>query len=666
MTKTFRKLLEPIRIGGVEIRNRIAMAPMQTTSLTNLDGSLNRRAIDYYIERAAGGVGLIITGAMKVENDVESLPLYCTPTVSRSAFPSLVELSEAVHALGSKLFVQLTAGDGRVSDPQFNIKPLVAPSAVPSYWDTSLTCRELKTEEVEYYVKRFEEAAQIVAETGVDGVEIHAVHEEYLLDQFTIAMFNRRTDKYGGDLLGRLIFPTEIVQQIKKRVGENFPVILRYSVKSFIKSWQKGGLPGEKFEEKGRDLQEGLEAAKILESAGYDAFDADCGSYAAWYWAHPPGYMDHGCYLPWVSELKKAVSVPVLVAGRMEIPELAEKAIAEGKVDMVSIGRGLLTDPYWVRKVEEGKSEHIRPCIGCHEGCMGRTALSGPLSCAVNPSAGREKIYRLESVSRPKKVMVVGGGIAGLEAARVAAVRKHNVTLCERSNGLGGHLIEASVPEFKKDLRRLLDWYKLELAHLQVDIGLGTEVTSSLIEKERPEVIIIATGSRSLIPNIPGVDMNKVVTDIDLFLGKKKAGGKVVVIGGGLIGCETALWLAQQGKKVTIIEQLSKLMMARRIPVPHMNKIMILDLLQFHKVETLMNCRPTEVTNQGITLIGGDFKTKTVEADTVVISVGLRPERQIYDELIGKVAHLYLIGDAREIGSVMGSVWDAFEVARVI
>ncbi len=666
MTSKFHKLLEPIRIGGVEIRNRIAMSPMATMSLTNPDGSLSRRGIDYYIERARGGVGLIITGTFKVENEVEPVPLYVYPLVTRSGFPSFVELAEAVHALGSKIFIQLTAGDGRVADPQFSLKHPVSASAIPNYWDPTVTCRELKTEEIEYFVKCFGEAAQIVAEAGVDGVEIHAVHEEYLIDQFTIAMFNKRTDKYGGDLQGRLTFPIEIVQQIKKRVGKNFPVVLRYSVKSFIKSWKQGGLPGEKFEEKGRDLQEGLEAAKILEAAGYDAFDADCGSNIGYYWAHPPGYMDHGCYLPWVSELKKVVTVPVLIAGRMEIPELAERAIAEGKVDMVSIGRGLLSDPFWVRRVEEGKPEHIRPCIGCHEGCMGRLYLSSPLSCAVNPAVGRENLYRLETTGTPKKVMVVGSGVAGLEAARVAALRKHNVVLYEKSNALGGHLIAASVPNFKKDLERLLNWYKLELETLKVDIRLGLGVTSDIIEKEKPDIAIIATGSKSSIPDIPGIEKDKVVTDIGLFLGNKKAGEKVVVIGGGLIGCETALWLAQQGKKVTVIEQLSKLMMARKIPVPHMNKIMILDLFQFHKIEALTDCRPIEITDQGVNLISRDFERKSVEADTVVISVGLKPERKLYDELVGKIPHLYLIGDSREVSSVMGSVWDAYEVARGI
>jgi len=666
MSGNFSKILEPIKIGAVEIKNRIALAPMGISGLTNSNGGLSRRCIDYYIERAKGNVGLIITGICKVENEVEPVSFEVAPLISRAALASFAELTEAVHALGSKIFVQLTAGFGRVGSPESLLKHPIAPSAIPNYWDSTVTCRELTTEEIEHYVKCFGNAAEIIAEAGVDGAEIHAVHEGYLLDQFTIAMFNRRTDKYGGDLMGRLTFPIEIVQEIKKRVGNNFPVSLRFSVKSFIKNWQQGGLPGEKFEEKGRDLEEGLQVARILEEAGYDAFNADCGSYDGWYWAHPPIYQKHGCLLPFVSELKKMITVPILAAGRMGIPELAEKAIAEGKADMVSIGRGLLTDPYWVRKIEEGKPEHIRPCIGCHDGCLGRIFFGRPLSCAVNPTVGRESIYKLAPANNPKEVMVVGGGIAGLEAARVAVLRKHRVTLYEKSNAIGGHLIEASVPDFKKDLERLLNWYKVELEGLEVNIKLGVEVTSDLIEKEKPDVTIIATGSKSRIPDISGIDKDKVATDIDLLLGNKKVGEKVVIAGGGMIGCEIALWLAQQGKKVTIVEELPELMIAGKIPIPHANRIMLLDLLKLHKVEVLTNYYIAEVTDEGVGLVSHDFERRKIEADTVGISIGLKPNKEIYDALVGKVPYLYLVGDAREVRNIMGSIWDAYEVARNI
>ncbi len=666
MSGAFSKILEPIKIRGVEIKNRIALAPMGNDCLTNAEGGLNQRGIDYFIERARGGVGLIITGMFKVENEIEPVPPNTVPLVTHGALPSLSELAEAVHSLGSRIFVQLTAGFGRVGPSNLLLKPPRAPSAIPSYWDPTVTCEPLSAEEVHHYVKSFGVAADIVAEAGCDGVEIHAVHEGYLLDQFAMSMFNQRTDRYGGDLKGRLTFAVEIIQEIKKRVGEDFPVSLRFSVKSFIKDWNQGALPGEEFEEKGRDLEEGLQAARILEEAGYDAFDADCGSHEAWYWAHPPVYQEHGCLLPFVSELKKVLTVPVLVAGRLEIPELAEKAVSEGKADMVLIGRGLLTDPDWVRKIEQGRAERIRPCIGCQDGCLGRLCLSLPVSCAVNPTVGKERLYKLEPGTRSKKVMVIGGGVAGLEAARVAATRGHRVTLYERSNALGGHLKAASVPDFKKDLERLLDWYRMELQDLNVEIKVDCKATPDVVKQEQPDATVIATGSTSRILDVPGMRREKIATDIELLLGKKIAGTKVVIVGGGMNGSETALWLAQQGKQVTLVEMLPELMMAGRVPIPHANRLMLSDLLRFHHVEVLTDCAVVEVQEEGVVLMANGSQRKEIEADTVGLSVGLKPCRELYDSLIGKVPSLYLIGDAREVRNVMGSVWDAYEVARAI
>ena len=666
MPKEFSKLLESCKIGKLELKNRIVMAPMGTGGLNTPEGAFSKRGVDYFIERARGGVGLIITGLFKVENEIE--PLHDTSVLTTAVLNSFGELAEAVHAYGAKIFVQLTAGWGRSARRARLTVPgikTVAPSAVPNYWDPTDTCRELTTEEVERFVKKFGVAAQICARAGIDGVEIHAVHEGYLLDQFTIAFFNKRTDKYGGDLRGRLTFPIEVVREIKKCVGADFPVSLRYSIKSYVKDWSKGGLPGEEFEEKGRDTEEGLEAAKILEAAGYDAFNADAGTYDSWYWPHPPMYHKHGLYLPLNEQLKKVVNVPVITAGRMGIPDLAEKSIAEGKTDMVALGRGLLADPYWPKKVEEGRTEHIRPCTACHDGCIGRLMLAKPLSCALNPATGREAAYKLTPTDEPKKVLIAGGGVAGLEAARVAATRKHNVTLYEKSDALGGHLIEASVPDFKKDYEMLVNWYKVELADLGVNINLGSEVNLSLIKAEDPDITIIATGSEHIIPDVSGIDNKKVATATEVLLGKKKAGEEVIVIGGGLIGCETALWLAQQGKKVTIVEMLGELLI-EGLTVPYPNKIMLLDLLKLNKVEALTSHSALEVTGDGLKVISNKFRSKTIPADTVVISVGLNPNKKLYTSLVSEIPNLYNIGDSREARNVMGAVWDAYEIARAI
>lgn len=667
MEKLYESLFQPIKIGKVEIKNKIAMAPMGILGLTTPEGGFTGRAIDYYVERAKGGVGLIITSIVKAENEIERLkmPSFPCATLNPPHFiQTATELTERVHAHGAKIFLQLTMGLGRSGAPGFIEGQPVAPSAIPNYWEPTQTCRELTTHEVERIVERFGEAAQIAVESGFDGIEIHAVHEGYLLDQFTIAFFNRRTDKYGGDLRGRLTLPIEILNVIKKNAGRNFPVGLRYSIKSFIKDWGQGGLPGEDFVERGRDVEEGLEAARILEEAGYDELNADCGSYDAWYWAHPPVYQEHGCYLPFSEKLKKVVNIPVIVAGRLEIPELAARALEEGKADMIGIGRGLLTDPHWPKKVMEGKTARIRPCIGCHDGCLGRVFQSKPLSCTVNPATGREKEYAIEPAQKVKNVMIIGGGVAGLEAARVAAIRGHRVILYEKTDRLGGHVIEGSVPDFKVDDRRLLEWYINEINELKVNVRLNTEVTPDMVANEKPDEVVVATGSVPIILDIPGINRDNVVTASGLLLGKKKAGNTVVVLGGGLVGSETALWLAKQGKKVTIVEALSDIIRAGKY-VPHMNRIMLIDLLKFHGVDIMTSAYLLEVADGGAVVMRKDSGTRTtIPTDTVVLATGYRPDNTLYRSLYGKNANLYIIGDARDPQNIMNAIWDAYEVAR--
>ncbi|SFD14141.1 FAD-dependent oxidoreductase [Clostridium uliginosum] len=664
-----KNIFKPIKIGKVEVKNRIAMAPMGTVGLVTPDGCFSQRAIDYYVERAKGGTGLIITGIVKAENEIEKLkmPIFPCATTNPIHFAQVAtELTERVHAYGSKIFLQVTMGLGRSANPKIVDGQPVAPSAIPNYWDPSVTCRELTTNEVETIIKKFGDTAEIAVESGFDGIEVHAVHEGYLLDQFTISLFNRRTDKFGGNSKERLTLPIEILKEIKNRVGQDFPVGVRYSIKSFIKDWCQGGLPEEEFKELGRDLEEGLESAKILEEAGYDEFNADGGTYDAWYWAHPPVYQKHGCYLSLTEKLKKVVKVPVLVAGRMEIPELAEKALEENKADMVELGRELLADPYWPKKVLAGQNERIRPCIGCQVACLGRIFAGKSISCAVNPSTGHEEQYALKPALKTKNVMVVGGGIAGMEAARVAAIRGHKVTIYEKTDKLGGHIIAGGVPDFKEDDRRLLDWYKNELKELNVDIKFGVEVTEELIDKEKPEVIIAATGSTSIVLNVEGVDRDNVATATEVLLGEKSVkNNKVTVIGGGLVGCETALWLAKQGKEVTILESLEDLMIAGN-PVPHANRIMLIDLLKMHKVKVLTNKYVYEIKEKSIVVADNKHKKSEVDAENVVLAVGYASDTKLYDKLRDKVPELYLIGDARKAANILNAVWDAYEVARNI
>jgi len=660
--KEFSKLFEEVKIRKVRIKNRIAMAPMGILGLTKPDGTFAQRAIDYYIERAKGNVGLIITCVAKVENEIEKV-LHGEPLVTFGALASLHELAESVHFYGSTIFVQLTAGLGSVNseiivDPSIE---LVSASAIPAYWKPSITTRALTIKEIEKMVKSFAHAATILRMAEIDGIELHG-HEGYLFDQFTTDIWNKRNDKYGGDLKHRVTFPIEVLKAIKASVGEDFPVIYRYGLKHYIKEPRVGALKGEEFKEGGRDAKEGIEMAKLLEKAGFDGLHVDAGCYDSWYWAHPPIYQAHGCMVDMAEQAKKAVDIPVIAIGRLGIPELAEEVIEKGKADMVALGRALLADPYWPKKVQEGKLEDIRPCIGCHDGCMGRIMMKMPLSCTVNPTTGKERLYKLDFTHSSKKVLVVGGGVSGMEAARVSTIRGYNVTLYEKSNNLGGHLIEAGIPNFKKDVVRLLDWYKTQLNKLNVEIKLGTEVTPELVKAKEPDAVIVATGSVPIIPKILGIEREKVTTAVDLLLKNKEAGKTVVVVGGGMIGCEVALWLTEQGKKTTIIEMLSEV----ATEVFHANRKMLLDLLANNKVKIITNTSICEVMDEGIKIINRNFISRIIECDTVVLALGLKPIDGLYDSLSMEFSEIYKIGDCKKPRKILHAIWDGHHIGYSI
>lgn len=663
MGNRFPKLFESINIGKVTLKNRIAMAPMGINGFWDPSGTLTQRGIDYYVERARGGAGLIITGLLKVEDEIEPSGGRL-PRINFGLLPALAEICEAAHALGTRVFVQLTAGWGRVSaGARFHMQP-VAPSALPAFWDPSITCRPLTTAEVEKLVKAFGPAAWMAARAGVDGIELHG-HEGYLFDQFTTALWNKRDDKYGGDLKGRLTFPLEVLAEIKKHAGADFPVQYRFGLKHYVKALNSGALKGEKFQEAGQDIEEGLEMAKLLEKAGFDSLQVDAGCYDSWYWAHPPVYQEHGCMVDMAARVKKIVDIPVTAVGRLDIPEMAERVIEEGQADIIALGRGLLADPEWPVKAREGRTEDIRPCIGCHDGCMGRLHNGKPLSCAVNPVCGKEKQYSLGPALKKRTVVVAGGGVAGMEAARVAALKGHQVKLFERDETLGGHLREASVPGFKEDLKRLLQWYEKQIGDLDIEVKLGTEVTAEHIRQENPDVVFIATGSKALIPALSGINNAGVITAVDLLSGRKPSGQTAVVVGGGLIGCETALWLAQQGKRVTVVEALPELMRSG-MEIIEMNRLMLLDLLAFHNVGVITGARLQKIDGENVIVKHEEAGDRSLSADTVVLAVGLKPENGLYQQLAGEFARIYQLGDCREPRNIMGAIWDAYEVARGI
>lgn len=662
-------LFEPVTIGKLEIKNRLVMAPMGPGGMTDDNGAFNQRGIDYHVERAKGGVGLLITGTIIIGNELEQLklPHMPYPRLNPGCFiRSGKELTGRVHAYNAKIFAQLTGGFGRVKRPEIlgTGADFVGPSVNPNRWNPEIKTRELSIKEVKQLVTKMGDTARICKDAGFDGIEVHAVHEGYLIDQFTTSIFNRRTDEYGGSLMNRLRFPIEILQEIKKVCGENFPVILRYSPKHFMKDFGQGGLPGEDFVEKGRDLEEGFEIAKILETAGYDAFDVDVGCYDSWYWNHPPMYFEQGMYLPFSKMLKGILQTPVITAGRLDDPDLASHAVRGGQTDFIGLGRPLLADAYLPNKIKENKTESIRPCLSCHEGCLMRIPLF--ISCAVNPTTGREQEYVLEKAKQVKKVMVVGGGVAGCEAARVCAIRGHTVTLYEKSNGLGGNIVPGSVPHFKENDRKLLKWYQNQLAELKVDVRKNIEVTAELVENSQPDTLIVATGSTPRLLDFPGCEDSNVVTASDVLLGRADAGDHPLIVGGGLVGCETALWLAQQGIQVRMVETLDDILISGpKIAKP--NEQMLRELLAFNQVSistnsTIVSVHQQEVIIQEVTT----GKKQSVTTDSVILAVGYQENRKLYNKIRNRSGETYLLGDSRKTQNIMNAIWDAMEIARFI
>lgn len=658
-------LFTPLSIGKVSIKNRFAMAPMGPLGLGDEQGGFNQRGIDYYTARARGGTGLIITGVTFVDNTIEEhgMPNCPNSTYNPVQFVRTSrEMTERVHAYNARIFLQMSGGFGRVTIPtNLGEFPPVAPSPIRHRW-LDKTCRALTVDEIHELVRDFGEGAYNAKRAGFDGVQIHAVHEGYLIDQFAISLFNQRTDEYGGSLENRLRFAREIVEEIKRRCGQDFPVMLRYSPKSFIKALREGALPSEEFEEKGRDLPEGVEAAKLLVSYGYDALDVDVGSYDAWWWSHPPMYQKKGLYMPYAKLVKENVDVPVLCAGRMDDPDMAEGAVNDGVCDIISLGRPLLADPDYVNKLRRGERKCIRPCISCQEGCMGRIQEYSMVNCAVNPQAARERVTAYNPVLKAKHVLVIGGGVAGCEAARVLAERGHKPEIMERSDHLGGNLLAAGEPSFKEDDIALVRWYENEMQRLSVPVHFNAPVDPASKLYDEYDAVIVATGATP--KKFPLGENAPVYTATDALLGKTPIGERVTVVGGGLVGCETALWLAQEGKHVTIVEALDRLMAVNK-PLCHANSEMLERLLPFHGVETLVSSSVQKYEN-GKLLVKTPQGEQQLDCDTVILSVGFREDRGVFDAWENSAKEIYLLGDAKKVANIMYAVWDAFEVANHI
>jgi len=643
------KLFEPGRIGRLSIKNRIVMAAMGVGALAEPDGRLSQRGIDYYVARAKGGTGLIVTG-VAFTREIEQLPYAPLSTMmivdSRISVGRLNELADAMHDYGAKVAVQLMGGLGRIAGAELLRRgEPVAPSDLPCFFAPHVIARELTTAEVERLVESFEFAAEAVSIAGIDAIELNC-HSGYLHDQFMTALWNKRKDKYGGDLEGRLTFLLEIIERIKRGAGADFPIIVKYGLTHYLDG--------------ARDIDEGLEIARRLEAAGVAALEIDAGCYETWYWSKPTTYAPPAPLVELAAMVKKAVNIPVIAVGKLGYPDAAERVLREGKADFIALARPLLADPEWPNKTRECRTEDICPCIGDHEGCSGRIAEGKYISCVVNPATGMEREFTLKQAARKKSVLVVGGGPGGMEAARVAALRGHEVTLWEKAGVLGGNLVPAAVPPFKQDYRKLIDYLSTQIRKLSVTVELNKEATPELIKNTKADTVLIATGGTPSIPGIPGIQRENVFTAIDLLMGRQQAGATVVMLGGGIVGCETGLYLAQMGRRVTIVARHGVIRKMHLVNRMHLQK-----LLADAEVKILTDTSILEITGQGVVIADREREDEKsiLPADTVMLALGLKPERELLEALNDGAIEVYAIGDCVEPRKVMDAIWEGFRTA---
>ncbi|HEY5534248.1 MAG TPA: FAD-dependent oxidoreductase [Ignavibacteria bacterium] len=673
----YEHLFSDIKLGKVTIKNRTAMMPMGLMNSCQVDvrsGILTKRGSDYYINIAKGGVGLIYPSGFG------AFGMMCPTNDPKKFVKEQKYMIDGVHKYGAKVFTQIALGLGRQN---WNLSG-PAPSVLPNVWDPNVMHPEMTREEIKSVVKTFGEVARLVKEVGYDGIEVHAMHEGYLLDEFTMEFFNHRTDEYGGSFENRMRLAVEVLQEAKKICGDDFPVGMRFSARSYLKGFNRGAVPGEEYTEVGRTLEEGIKQAKYLEKAGYDFLNCDGGTYDSWYWAHPPVYMPKACNLETSIAIKHAVNIPVICAGKFDEPDLAEKAISNNDIDMMGIGRALLADPEIVNKFKEGKLEDIRPCVGCHQGCFSKFLSGQPLTCAVNPVCGREEEVKIEKATSNKHIIIVGGGLAGMEAARISTIRGYTVDLYDKGSELGGVFIASSQPEFKVDDRQLLNWYRRQMPLLGVNVHLNTEVTPEMLNKLTYEELIICTGSTERNLNIPGTDKENMTYAVDALINHRDfEGDNLVIIGGGLTGCELAYEYAKAGKYVTVVETTGSVMNVDGLNAANYN--LLRDLMDYNKVKILTNTTLDSIVDKKANLtqtiyntpniadrakhpvmIGNAGKKQDISilCDFVIVSIGYLSNQKLYDSCKGP--HTHLLGDAVRPKNVMNAITTAFELARTL
>ena len=632
------KLLQKGRIGSMELKNRIVMAPMGTTA--DGDGGYSARTIRYFTERAKGGTGLIITGRNASVLEFEGYS--CSALADYHHVNRLAALADNVHAYGAKLCVQIGPGLGRIMYTSATVPPYSC-SPIPTFWFPEMKCKELTVDDIHFITDKVGYSAKLAKDAGADAIEMHA-YGSYLADQFMTEAFNHRTDEYGGSLENRVRFLGECIEAVQRYCGKYFPQIVKFTPVHCL------DVPGY------RKLEEGVEIAKLLEKWGAHALHVDTGCYEVWYRQIPTVYQDEGCQLFAAEAVKAAVSIPVITQGKLNRPAFAEQVLEDGKADFIAIGHQHIADPMFTQKIMEKRPEDIRPCIGCNE-CLRVGHLGRNYSCSVNPVAHHEDDFPLTPAKPGQSVLVIGAGPGGAVAALTAAARGMRTEIWEMTDRVGGTLIAAGAPAFKKDVMKYVEYLRLQLEKNDIPIKFEKTATAEEIAAAGFDRVILATGADARIPSVPGVEFAKEA--IPVLEGKCEIGDDSVIIGGGVVGVETALHLDQLGKNVTILVR-SKLKYAEE----SVNNVQCMnDMLKASRVKVVEGAAPVKFTADSVEYsLNGE--NHTIHSDTIVLATGYVPRNALADELEELGVSCDVIGNAVKARKIMNATGEGYLAVR--
>lgn len=640
----YDELFKPGYIGKLKIKNRLVFSPINTHFTTGEPPVLGERFYEYYRARAKGGVGLIITTHVKAENNIDPYPLsygYATLN-SASQIKYFYEITEMAHRYDTKVAIELSPGTGRLADTALKDKWPVGPSENGLLGMPDIKTRELTKSEINELVESYGKAAGLAKQAGFDVIYVHFT--AYLGDQFLSSVWNRRTDEYGGSLDNRMRFLRECIESAKSKVGNDFPLIVGLALDH--------GFQG------GRELDETIEIAKKLKEIGIETLHLRRGSYDNMNLLIPTEYMEDGISVEYAAKVKEQAGVQVISDGNIGDPVLANKLVKENKLDFVGLARALLADPEWVNKAHADKKEDIIPCVRCMQ-CINRVFFGQFSACSVNPVLGKEYLSPIIPTKLPKNILVIGGGMAGMTFAKLADEKGHHVTLLEKTSQLGGHLLEGAVMDHKKEVDAYCEHLVREIENSNVKVQLNSQGTKEMVQHFKPDAVVLATGSVPIIPQVPGIDRPNVRIATQMLKDNEETGQNVIIVGGGLVGCETGLHLAQKGKKVTIIDMLPEVAQ----DVIYMSRFSLLQALADKGIKTEGRMMLTEIIDGGIIVEDSDGKPKELHCDTVIISTGFQANDSLYQELQGQVSEIYKIGDCIEARKFIDATQEAFQIA---